>query len=122
MYEIFRETDFSSAHRLRGYEGKCESLHGHNWRVRAFVRADILDHLGMVIDFKEIGKALKTVAERLDHTDLNTIPPFDTINPSAENISRYFFDELGKLLDDERVRVTRVMVWESDKSCAIYSE
>lgn len=121
MYEVYKETYFSGAHRLREYEGKCESLHGHNWKVRAFIGATELDRLGMVIDFKVLKNALSETVEVLDHTDLNAIPPFDKINPSAENLAKYIFDGLSERINDERVRITKVMVWESHASCAIYT-
>jgi 6-pyruvoyltetrahydropterin/6-carboxytetrahydropterin synthase len=120
MYEVYKETTFSGAHRLREYEGRCEALHGHNWLVRAYVAAEELDRLGMVIDFKFLKTALEKAADKLDHVYINEIPPFDTINPSAENIARWLFDEISTSLNDGRVRVARVMVWESDASCAMY--
>ncbi len=120
MYEIYKETTFSGAHRLREYKGRCESLHGHNWRVRAFVAAEELDSLGMVIDFKVLNEALEEIAGRLDHVYLNETPPFDRLNPSAENMARWFYDELAARVNDSRVRVSRVMIWESEASCAIY--
>lgn len=122
MYEVYKEKYFSGAHRLREYEGKCESLHGHNWKVRVFVGAETLDSLGMVIDFKKLKKRLVDVTEILDHKDLNAVPPFDKINPSAENIARFIYDELVKVINDERVQVVRVKVWESEGSCATYYE
>jgi len=122
MYEIYKEATFSSAHSLRGYQGKCESLHGHNWRIRAHVSARHLNHLGMVIDFKELSTHLKNTLEPLDHHNLNDIPPFDTINPSAENIAKHLFETLSALINDDRVAVTKIMVWESDASCATYYE
>jgi 6-pyruvoyltetrahydropterin/6-carboxytetrahydropterin synthase len=120
MYEIYKETTFSGAHRLREYEGKCESLHGHNWRVRVYVAAGELDRLGMVIDFKVLKEALEKAAGKLDHVYINETPPFDKINPSAENIARWLFDEMTMDINDGRVCVVRVMVWESEASCAIY--
>lgn len=120
MYEVSKETEFSGAHRLRDYGGPCEELHGHNWRVRACVRAEELDAPGMVIDFKLLKSVLNEVCGRLDHKYINDIPPFDSINPSAENLARYFFDEISKRLDDGRAKVRRVMVWESGSSCAMY--
>ncbi len=120
MYEIYKETTFSGAHRLREYKGRCESLHGHNWRVRAFVAAEELDSLGMVIDFKVLNEALEDIAGRLDHVYINETPPFDKLNPSAENMARWFFDELSGRINGGRVRVSRVMIWESEASCAIY--
>jgi len=120
MYEVYKEKSFSGAHHLRGYEGKCEAVHGHNWKVRAFVGASQLDSLGMVVDFKKLKQALGEVSDILDHKDLNATPPFDEINPSAENIAKFLFDELSGRLNDERVRVTAVSVWESERACATY--
>jgi 6-pyruvoyltetrahydropterin/6-carboxytetrahydropterin synthase len=122
MYEIFREASFSGAHRLRGYKGKCESVHGHNWRVRVFAAAAELDSLGMVVDFKILGEHIDDVLSRLDHADLNAVPPFDRLNPSSENVARHIFDEMADRINDGRVRIRRVMVWETDPSCAIYYE
>jgi 6-pyruvoyltetrahydropterin/6-carboxytetrahydropterin synthase len=121
MYEIYKESTFSSAHRLREYKGRCESLHGHNWRARVYVAAEELDSLGMVIDFKVLKKALDETAGKLDHVYINEVPPFDTINPSAENIARWLFDEMSAIINNSRVVITRVMVWESEASCATYS-
>ena len=122
MYEVSKQASFSGAHSLREYKGKCEAVHGHNWRVKVFVAAAELDRLGMVVDFKVLMQHLGEILERLDHKDLNNVPPFDKINPSSENIARYIYDEMGSRLNDDRVRVCRVMVWETDPSCAIYYE
>jgi len=120
MFTIFKEDDFSAAHRLREYQGKCEAVHGHNWRVQVFVRAAELDSLGMVVDFTILGKHLKEVLATLDHKDINGVPPFDTVNPSSENIARYIFDLMAARIDDNRCEVCRVKVWETDRSCAEY--
>ena len=120
LYEVYKEATFSGAHRLLEYGGKCESLHGHNWRVRVYAGAEELDRLGMVIDFKVLGEAVGKVVGKVDHRYLNEVAPFDEVNPSAENIARFVYDEVSADIDDGRVRVTRVMVWESDASCAIY--
>ena len=122
MYEVYREESFSGAHHLRGYQGKCESVHGHNWKVRAYVSAMELDKLGMVVDFKNLKNSLNEVVDHLDHKDINNVPPFDEINPSAENIAKHIFDELSARLNDARLTVSRIMVWESDASCATYTE
>ena len=92
MYRIIVEDDFSSAHRLREYEGKCSSLHGHNWKVRLTVRATELDRRGITMDFGKLKKLLASLLSRLDHTDLNQVAPFDEINPTAENIARTVFE------------------------------
>ncbi len=120
MYEIYKETTFSGAHRLREYKGRCEDLHGHNWKVRVFVGAEELDKLGMVVDFKVLKKMMEETIDKLDHKYLNEVSPFDSINPSTENIARYLYDELSLKLNNERVKVVKVMVWESENSCAIY--
>ena len=120
MYEISRDLCFSAAHQLRGYGGKCESLHGHNWRVRVSVRAKELDHLGMVIDFKDLKGAMEKVLDRLDHHLINEVPPFDRDNPSAERIARYVAEEVDRLLSNDRVAVHRCEVWESEGSRAEY--
>jgi len=122
LYEVFKDASISGAHRLRDYKGPCENLHGHNWRVRLYVGASALNSTGMVIDFKVLKDAMKTVCDRFDHTYLNEVAPFDEINPTAENICRYIFDEVNLRIRDERVRVTRAMVWETDTSCAVVTD
>ena len=122
MYEIAVHTYFSSAHSLREYKGKCEDLHGHNWKVAVQVEADTLDSLGMVMDFKTLKQELSNVIQRLDHRYLNDVPPFDTLNPSSENIACYIFQELKQSIDDHRVSVSKVTVWESENSAAVYSK
>jgi 6-pyruvoyltetrahydropterin/6-carboxytetrahydropterin synthase len=122
MYEIRVQSDFSSAHSLRGYRGKCEGLHGHNWKVIARLGSEELDHLGMVVDFKILKEELQKVLEGLDHKYLNDIPPFDTINPSSENLARHIFVELKRAMDARGLKVIKVTVWESDNSAGSYWE
>lgn len=122
MYEVFKEISFSGAHRLRNYRGKCEELHGHNWRVRVYARARELDEAGMVIDFKELKKAMREAIAPFDHRDLNAALPFDEINPSAENLAKFFFDSVGAKVNSARAAVSRVMVWETEGSCGIYEK
>jgi len=122
MYELTIETDFSSAHNLRGYEGACENLHGHNWRVEVSVVAPRLDPLGMVIDFKKLKTAAKAVINRLDHAYLNEIAPFDKENPTAENLARHIYQSLAASINDGNAAVSKVRVWESATSSATYSE
>ena len=119
--EVYREVQFSSAHRLRNYHGKCENLHGHNWRVRLFVTRNDLDETGFVMDFKVLDAVLKDIMELLDHKDLNSLKEFETVNPTAENIALLVFRMAEKKISeiDKEVRVSKVCVWESDKSCAI---
>lgn len=120
MFELKIITQFAAAHRLRNFQGKCEQLHGHNWKVEVFVRADQLDSAGLVRDFGEIKAVTQEVLNGLDHRYLNELSPFQQENPSSEHIARYLYQELRRRLDDERARVSKVSVWESDTSCATY--
>ncbi len=122
MFEITVESTFSSAHQLREYKGSCENLHGHNWRVMVSVGSEGLDSLGMVMDFRVLKTEVEAVVERLDHKFINEIPPFDEINPTAENISRYIYGAISDGLETEGVKVLRVKVWESEKAAATYYE
>ncbi|MFA6613955.1 MAG: 6-carboxytetrahydropterin synthase QueD [Endomicrobiia bacterium] len=106
---------FSSAHALREYKGKCENLHGHNWKVRVCLTGTKLDNCGMLIDFTDMKKHLDTIVLNLDHKFLNETPPFDKINPTAENIATYIFTCMQKL-ETETAKVYEVEVWESDTS------
>lgn len=113
-------TDFASAHTLRDYPGACSRMHGHNWKVEAEVIATELNEIGMAIDFKAIKTAAREIAGRLDHYYLNDIPPFDKINPTAENIASWFFDELGKQINSDTVTVSALTLWETDRACVTY--
>lgn len=119
MHYLRVEDDFASAHQLREYKGKCENLHGHNWRVRAEVKGRVLDASGMLVDFGILKKILKETLDRLDHKFLNETAPFDRINPTSENLAKYLFEELGTALP-EGVSVHAVTVWESEKCAAVY--
>lgn len=114
--------DFASAHSLRHYPGDCSRLHGHNWKVEVEVAANALDEVGMGLDFKTIRAAAKAVADKLDHRNLNDLEPFTEINPTAENIAQYFYRGLAKTLNNERVRVAAVTIWETERACVKYSE
>lgn len=120
MYELTIETSFSSAHNIRGYDGACENLHGHNWKVEVNVCAPTLDKLGMVIDFKVLKEETRKVIDSLDHKYLNEVPPFDRENATAENIARFIFKELSKAI--KNIKVSEVRVWESESAAAAYSE
>lgn len=122
MYELTIETVFSSAHNIRGYEGACENLHGHNWRVVVHVRSKALDKTGMAMDFKRLKAVTKKVVDGLDHKYLNDVPPFDALNATAENIAGFLFKEVSKLVNTDTVRVSKVRVWESDTASASYYE
>ena len=120
MFELKIITQFAAAHRLMNFQGKCEQLHGHNWKVEVFVRAERLDSAGLVRDFGEIKATTHEVLNGLDHHYLNELYPFKEENPSSENIARYLFQELSRHLNDERARVSKISVWESDSACATY--
>ncbi len=122
MYELKIITSFSAAHSLKNFKGKCEALHGHNWKVEVWVRGSELDENGLLIDFKEVKDATYQVLEELDHKHLNDLEPFKTENPSSERIARYIFDEISKKLNRSLVRVDKVAAWESDDACAYYYE
>lgn len=119
-HELVIKADFGAAHCLRQYKGKCERLHGHNWKLDIFLAADALNDDSMVIDFVDAKAALRTVLERYDHYYLNDVPPFDTLNPTSENIARVIAEELqGRL--PRGVRVARVTAWETDRCGATYT-
>jgi 6-pyruvoyltetrahydropterin/6-carboxytetrahydropterin synthase len=118
MFEICVEHSFAAGHALRNYRGKCENVHGHNYRVQVSVEGPELDENGLLHDFADLKKRLRQTSEYLDHQFINDLRPFDEINPSAENIARFIYDEVQK--DLHNARVSAVKVWETDTSCAIY--
>ncbi len=120
MWEISQETSVAAAHQLRFAPGEGERLHGHNWRIKAVLRAAELDKSGWVVDFNHLGKVLRDLVEPYEHVFLNEVAPFDDVNPTAENIARVIADDLAAKMDDARVRVARVEVWENDTCCAVY--
>jgi len=122
VYEVKIEDYFSGAHRLRNYRGKCEALHGHNWKVEVLVVSDSLDEGGMVLDFKILRDSTRTVLETLDHKYLNEVPDFLDTDPSSENIAKYVFCRLKPILDGYPATLRKVTVWESEKACASYLE
>lgn len=120
MYTIKVIANFSAAHFLRGYKGKCENLHGHNWKVEAIVLSEKLDDLGMVMDFGDLKAHLKNVLEELDHKLLNDLEYFKAFNPSSENICRYIFENLSKYIPIKLGKLQEIRVWETESSCASY--
>jgi 6-pyruvoyltetrahydropterin/6-carboxytetrahydropterin synthase len=122
MYDLMVEADFAAAHQLRGYKGKCEALHGHNWRVQIVVSSDKLNEIGIVIDFHELKEISREVVSPLDHSFLNDVFPFTEINPSSENIARWIYDLLKKKLQKKNCMVSSVTVWENDSCSATYYE
>lgn len=122
MFVLKIVTDFGAAHSLRDYPGDCARLHGHNWGVEVSVEAQELDASGIAIDFREIKKQTKAIVKRLDHQYLNEIPPFDILNPTAENIAKYFYQAVGKLINNQNARVSEVIIWETPRASVSYSE
>ncbi len=125
-YDLRVVTEFSSAHVLRGYQGACERVHGHNFRVEAVVRAHTLDALGMGIDFRELTAMIEEITAPLDHRLLNEVPPFDEVNPTAENLAAHIYRGLARTLSASaaagRVAVQAITVHENDRICATYRE
>ena len=121
MYELTVVTQFAAAHQLRKFRGKCEKLHGHNWRIEVSLTGEKLNNAGLLIDFKEIKEATDRILEELDHSFLNELPKFKDQNPSSENIAAYIFEKLGSTLNNNQIKVTRVTAWESDSAGATYS-
>lgn len=122
MFELSVHSFFAAAHRLKHYQGKCEALHGHNWKVEVTVLALELNAIGIAIDFKDLKEMLNEALAPLDHAFLNDIHPFTDINPSSENIAKFIFDTLKKKLPGPSVSLARVTVWESENSLAAYFE
>ena len=125
MYEVTVDAGFSSGHYLRNYRGKCENPHGHNYKVRVTLRGETLDETGLLPDFKELKSILRPVIDYLDHQMINDLEPFTTVNPSAENLARYFFDQTNRhlrTLTQGRVLVKDCTVYETDTSAATYYE
>ena len=118
MFEVSVEHTFAAGHALRNYRGKCENVHGHNYRVRVLVRGEKLDETGMLADFVVLKKLLRDISEPLDHVFLNDLPPFTELNPTAENMAWYFWDKMQRELGP--VQVAEVTVWETDSQSATY--
>lgn len=121
MYRLTIQSHFAAAHNLINYQGDCENLHGHNWKVEVSVAARELDRAGLGIDFKVLKKETLQALDLLDHKYLNQVPPFTEISPSSENIARFLFETLAQRLEDGNVTMERVNVWESENACASYS-
>ena len=122
MYELKIITSFSAAHRLENFYGKCEALHGHNWKVEVSLQGDKLDEAGLLQDFGAVKARTRELLEEVDHKYLNELPAFSQQNPSSENLAFFIFQRLSGVLNRDGVKVSRVSVWESDTSCASYVE
>ena len=122
MYEVYVDESFAAAHNLRGYKGKCEDLHGHNYKVRVTLAGPELDAVGLLYDFVHLKQVIHAVIRSLDHKYLNEMKPFDVLNPSAENIARYIYDETARQLRDapNGANVSSITVWETEVTAATY--
>ncbi len=121
MFEVSVEETFAAGHALRNYKGKCENPHGHNYRVQLTFRGPELDSIGLLVDFVAVKKLMLKVVDRLDHQYLNDLAPFDVLNPSAENMAKYFYDEIrGGMEHTTPVQLGEVKIWETDTTCATY--
>jgi len=121
MFEVSVEETFAAGHALREYRGKCENPHGHNYRIQVILRGAELNAIGLLVDFVEVKRLMQTVIDRLDHQYLNDVAPFDKLNPSAENMAKYFYEEMSSGLSHASgVTVRQVQVWETDTTSATY--
>jgi 6-pyruvoyltetrahydropterin/6-carboxytetrahydropterin synthase len=121
MFEVMIERHFSSAHQLRGYRGKCENLHGHNYKIEIYARGRELNNIGLLVDFVELKDAADEVVQYLDHRNINELPPFDVeLNPSAENLARYILERVASHVVDKRVQIYKVRCFETPTSVATY--
>ncbi|HEM48866.1 MAG TPA: 6-carboxytetrahydropterin synthase QueD [Caldithrix sp.] len=121
MYKLSALQNFSSAHYLNDYNGDCARLHGHNWKVLVEVSAAKLDASGMAVDFKDLNEIAWKVIGKFDHQVINEIEPFKTINPTAENLARYFYEEIKNYLPDN-VKMGKIGLWETEKYLVEYCE
>src|SRR5580692_965000 len=125
MFEVTVDDSFAAGHYLRNYKGKCENPHGHNYKVRVTLAGKELDKAGLLLDFKDLREVMKPTIDRLDHQMINDLEPFTVLNPSAENLAKYFYEQASEKLDrvtSGRVRVKTVTVFETDTTTATYSE
>lgn len=121
MFEVTIEETFAAGHALRNYRGKCENVHGHNYRCQVSIQGEKLDEIGLLVDFVELKRVVHGVLDRMDHQWLNDFPPFNAINPSAENMAKFIYDEVSTgLRTKDGVRVAAVRLWETDTASATY--
>ncbi|MEJ2630363.1 MAG: 6-carboxytetrahydropterin synthase QueD [Acidihalobacter sp.] len=121
-YTLTVLTDFAAAHTLRDYPGDCSRMHGHNWKLEAEIHATALDGVGMAVDFKDMKRVAREVAGELDHRYLNDLPPFTTVNPTAENIAAHIYRRMSERLNTDTARISAITLWETDRACVRYSE
>ena len=122
MYEVMVESSFSAAHQLREYNGKCENLHGHNWKVQLWIQGATLQPNGILLDFYELKNILDSVIKQLDHSNLNELSLFKDKNPTAENLARHLYSRLRNHFEQKELCLAKVAVWESDITMSAYFE
>lgn len=122
IYEIYVKDHFAAAHSLRGYDGNCSKMHGHNWIVEAYIHCTKLNKLGIGIDFRDVKAVVKDVLSKLDHTNLNEVAEFGSINPTSENLAKFIYRELSRRLNTEHLNVHKIMVFESPGCGSSYME
>ena len=122
MFQVSVDETFSSGHALRGYKGKCENVHGHNYKVRVTLEGPELDSTGLLYDFTHLKRVIREIVGGVDHKFLNDLAPFDVINPSAENLAKYFYDETKRQMNamPDGARITSITIWETDTTSATY--
>lgn len=120
MFEVSVDYSFAAGHALRGYRGKCENVHGHNYKIRVSVQGEKLNSIGLLMDFVQLRATVKGLVEPFDHRFLNDLEPFKDTNPSAENLARYLGDELQRKIEGDGLSVSNVTVWETDTTSASY--
>jgi 6-pyruvoyltetrahydropterin/6-carboxytetrahydropterin synthase len=122
MFQVTVDETFSSGHALRGYKGKCENVHGHNYKLRVTLEGPQLDSTGLLYDFTHLKRVIREIVGGVDHKFLNDMAPFDVINPSAENLAKYFYDETTRQVNamPEGARITSITIWETDTTSASY--
>ncbi len=122
MFEVSVVANFSAAHNLKGYQGKCEALHGHNWKVEVSLGSNRLDKIGMTEDFKIVKEKLEGILNLFDHKYLNVLSYFKKTNPTSENIAKLIYQKMKEKIDKKNLKVLFVRVWETENSCATYHE
>lgn len=121
-YQLKVNIEFSAAHALRGYPGDCARIHGHNWKIEAEMEAYSLDEIGLGVDFKDMKRALNEITAPYDHQYINEIPPFDKVNPTAENIAAWIYQQLVAQVNCDRVKLKAITLWETQRASVRYTE
>ena len=126
FFDISVMTDFAASHIIHGHPGRCARLHGHNWKIETSIRIpeNMINNIGIGVDFKDLKLMVREIIDLLEHRHLNDIPPFNKINPTAENLSKWIYDKLEKLFEDRKlnIKLLALSLWENDRSCVKYSK